>query len=565
MLLNKEKTAELFSRLKLALNDDDKILKYIIVSVHNNLFSDSFIKNVNPKIVSKYYLNYEIHESLDNEVKSLLNQVSLEDKRDLIRYAFDNYNGTIRGINHVATRQLSELAINLLKIGDSGEDVLYNPNCGIGYPLISVLDSIKRNDGQIKEIKCDDINDMYLYFQNLISDIFGGQKINVNIKKGGLLSDLENEEYNKILVMGPLSFTETYHADQIETWTINSPFRRIKNSEWYFLDKMIRKNTKNFRGFILTLGKTLWERSKYDFREKLIENGYLEGIIQLPERTLPFTNMNAFILILSSGNEEVKFLDASEIIIKNKSRFGAKERLVNLDIGTITDRYFNNSFKLKASDLKKLKNLTPSIVSTRKFEIENPIPLKDVANVFLGNQYTIKNFEPMIEENETGYSILTSNDIDDYTILVDNLKHIKYESNKFDKYAIQYGDLVVTSKSSKVKVGVIDFNPTEKIIVTGGMIIVRPDLTKINPIYLKVFLDSDPGRSALKMIQKGSAIVSIGSNDLAEVMIPLIDKSKQDLIANKFNNKVTNLIAFKKEIEQIEKSIKSLFNEEMED
>ena len=125
--------------------------------------------------------------------------------------------------------------------------------------------------------------------------------------------------------------------------------------------------------------------------------------------------------------------------------------------------------------------------------------------------------------------------------------------------------MVVTSKSSKVKVGVIDFNPTEKIIVTGGMIIVRPDLTKINPIYLKVFLDSDPGRSALKMIQKGSAIVSIGSNDLAEVMIPLIDKSKQDLIANKFNNKVTNLIAFKKEIEQIEKSIKSLFNEEMED
>lgn len=44
----------------------------------------------------------------------------------------------------------------------------------------------------------------------------------------------------------------------------------------------------------------------------------------------------------------------------------------------------------------------------------------------------------------------------------EELHYIDMKDDKFDKFAIQYGDVVVTSKSSKVKTAVVDIVPEEK-------------------------------------------------------------------------------------------------------
>ncbi len=53
-----------------------------------------------------------------------------------------------------------------------------------------------------------------------------------------------------------------------------------------------------------------------------------------------------------------------------------------------------------------------------------------------------------------------------------------FKNRKFDKFAVKFGDVIVTSKSSKIKTVVIDIEPKEKILVTGGMLIVRPQSDK---------------------------------------------------------------------------------------
>ena len=132
---------------------------------------------------------------------------------------------------------------------------------------------------------------------------------------------------------------------------------------------------------------------------------------------------------------------------------------------------------------------------------------------------------------------------------------------KLDKYAIQNGDVIVTSKSSKVKVGVVDFEPKERIIVTGGMIIIRPNKEKLNPIYLKAFLDSELGQQELRMIQKGSIIVSINAKDLSNIDVPYLDIKKQEQIANSYQNNVSSLIALKEEAREIENKLKNILDE----
>ena len=91
------------------------------------------------------------------------------------------------------------------------------------------------------------------------------------------------------------------------------------------------------------------------------------------------------------------------------------------------------------------------------------------------------------------------------------------------------------------------------------MLIVRPNQKKLNPTYLKMFMDSEMGQSALKSIQKGNVIVTITASGLSTVEIPLISPEKQKEKAERYNTKLSTLAAYKQEIERIENSLKNLF------
>ena len=142
--------------------------------------------------------------------------------------------------------------------------------------------------------------------------------------------------------------------------------------------------------------------------------------------------------------------------------------------------------------------------------------------------------------------MLTSSDINDGLVDWRNLQNIEVKDTKLDKFSIKYNDLIITSKSSKIKMAVVDFTPTNHIIVTGGMIIVRPDYTRLNPTYLKIFLESEQGQNVLRSIQKGITIITINANSLKDIIVPLINIQNQQKMARKYNDKLSSLLAFKK-------------------
>ena len=229
--------------------------------------------------------------------------------------------------------------------------------------------------------------------------------------------------------------------------------------------------------------------------------------------------------------------------------------------------YRSSEVPTRSNDaLKNINNLVPSNVLLDVDKPKNGVPLGGLAEVFTGNQYTLGVFEKngMLSSEPTGYRILTSSDIEDGVVDWKGLRSIVYNDDKFDKYAVKKDDVVVTSKSSKVKTVVVDIEPKEKILVTGGMIIVRPDIKLLNPTYLKIFLDSEQGQNALKRIQKGSIIITINSKELSTVLIPVIDIDKQIEKANKYNEKLTTLYALKQEAKKLEDALKNFYLDESE-
>ena len=137
---------------------------------------------------------------------------------------------------------------------------------------------------------------------------------------------------------------------------------------------------------------------------------------------------------------------------------------------------------------------------------------------------------------------------------------------KLIKFKLEEGDLVVTTKSTVVKTYVAHDLPDRHIIVTGGMIIVRPDKSKMNATYLKMFLDSEVGKSELASIAQGAVIVSISLTAFEkDLIVPCPSIEKQNELANKYNNQLMMINSMEKQIVELRNQLDNMFDESMEE
>ena len=486
---------------------------------------------------------------------NILNDLSSQDLRALAKY----YQYTLNN-NYGATPELDRLTFFLLGLDKNDYNEIFDMYCGNGTFINTILEINDFKNYQNK-IYGNQIYSFDEYIATLISKICSIETTQIKIFKKNIFKEELDFDYDRIRIFPPLDLKYPYNNSEIPTRLFKDiPFSNIYNSIWASVDKSLKTNKENFKGVALASGNDLWGGRTDNYKKNIIRKGYLEGIIELPVKALPNSKSKFYLLIFSNNNKEVKFLDASSMITNEKNTFTEHEKVI-LNVDSIFSNYIDCKCIKTIEETLDMKNLSPSIVTIEKKEIKNGIPLYELAEIFSGNQYTLKNFEGMISEKETGYSILRSNDIDDYIINLKTLIHIDYNANKFDKYCLQYGDVIITSKSSKFKVCVVDFKPQEKIIVTSGMIIVRPDPKKLNSTYLKLFLDSNLGQQALQSIQKGEIIFTINARDLSTIKIPYIDLEQQSKIAAKYSSKVSTLIDLRNKINEIKNQINTIFIE----
>ena len=108
-------------------------------------------------------------------------------------------------------------------------------------------------------------------------------------------------------------------------------------------------------------------------------------------------------------------------------------------------------------------------------------------------------------------------------MISDNLLKINGNNNKYDRYLLKNGDVIISSKGTKIKVAVADIK-NRKIIPNGNLLVLRLDTNKIEPYYLEAFLNSENGRLALEQIQTGAVIISINPSRVEQMKISMIDK-----------------------------------------
>ena len=534
-------------------NPNVSLYEVILCSIYCYGCQKGFVQEEKEKLKFANSLMQFIEKEQRNEIEMLLSQYEFTVLQEMMKSVMTG-EARIETDIYDYGDIVSKVAVRLLSLDE--KDVLYHMGSGSGRLLANAFVCEKHPPVLIGCEKDKRLNAL----SSIGLDIINTTKSMVSlIDKDPFTNDIE---FTKAFVFPPIGARLKRETNYVSTLFPELAFNQRNSSEWVYVDSLIgRMKCDEAKVMALLPGRVLFNENDKKYRDALLKKGLIESIVELPGGVLPFTHIEMYLILFSKNNREVNLVDAKFLMTTRDKR--------NLDVDELVEkivRLTQEKKHLKNSiELLGVNKLMPSSLLLDKLKIENGAVLADLANVFTGSQYTTSVFEKngMISKEKTGYQILTSGDIDSGIIEWDNLISIRYDSHKFDKYALMKGDVVITSKTSKVKVVVVDRQPEEKVLVTGGMIVVRPNQDKINPTYLKIFFDSEQGTKVLKSIQKGNLIVTINSKDLSMIRVPLIDIDKQRSIANKYNEELNKLIRYKEEIKKIEKTMDEFYTKEV--
>lgn len=492
-------------------------------------------------------------------VKEVTKELSFEEKFDLktiefgeeyteddcvraVREMVDNNNG-INEWMYSSPSSLNKLVTKIINLKD-GESFC-DFGSGDGKLLLNVFDAAHKNKFNCKYTGYE-INAKQVLVSKCLMCMLN---VDTTIINCDFMRDIHRGQFDKGYLYPP--FGLKYSIDEWDSLKgiYGDLFTSRTESELLYLLKALENIKEN--GKLVTVFTTgaAFRSSGMLARKYLVENNYVEGIISLPARTLGFTAIPIDLWILKKDQKKsnvIKMLDASNNILDKGSKIA-----VELDVSTIIEEYNNNAKCVSIEDIKKNEySLSINIYEVEKLtdSILNPVNIEDVCKIEKGSQYTISKFKDQISNTPTDYQLLTSINIQDGIVDYDSLPYV-YPDPKLLKFKLEEGDIVVTTKSTVVKTFVANDLPDRNIIVTGGMIILKPDTSKVNPTYVKMFLDSSIGKSEFKSIIKGNTIGFVPFKEFKERMIiscPSLEK--QNKLSEQYNNMLWTINALTKQL-----------------
>ncbi len=483
--------------------------------------------------------------------RAYLDTLNYLEMRELVLMAISGKFESPRFLPLSTNETLCSLVIHLLDAKNG--DTLLDAGSGRGGFLACAYDALIKKGECLKAAKGIELNRDDVNLCNMAMSLLWVNALHPETEQGNALYD-ELGEFDLGYLCPPFGLRLTGMENDLDSKYKGIFFSGRNSAEWAFIDRILRANPR--RVVALAMTKALYNDADKEYRDHIIEEGLLEGVIELPSGALDGLGVRLCVLVFSKGNSRVKLVDGT--LGKERLRYPSE-----LAVEEIAHAYDEGKNSLTIEEAVACRNLTPSRALAKPVEGKNVIRLGDVASAFPGAQYTARNFEKMFTKKKTGYKILTSGDINDGFVDWASLQNIDYKDTKFDKFAVQKGDVVITSKSSKIKIAVVDIEPEEKILVTGGMIIVRPNAEKLDPTFLKIYLDSPDGQLAMKAIQKGVAIITLNAKDLTEIPIVKLDIDRQHKMAEVYNGKLSTLLALKKEIAKLENSLRNFYSFEL--
>lgn len=425
---------------------------------------------------------------------------------------------------------LNELLLELHHL--ESNDVYIEYGCGTGNSLLKLAAKGITACGVDRALEAIIIAEIKSYWKNIDIHV-----VHTNMD----YNDIKDVKANKSTV--DTAFLK--NGDNFEALMQNEylqPYKAvIKKSGMRVWSQAIIAYQKNKDGRVIALATpaALFNNADKELRKTLINQGIIEGIIELPAGVLACTNIAPVILILSKGNHDgMKMMDASDCCVKT-----AKDVFIEpLQIEEIVRMYDAGIEKcqtISKAEIMENDYILGTNFYFNKSVVKNGVALIDVCKIERGATVKAEELAKLASDMPTDYQYLMLQDIVDGKI-ANQLPYIRAIDKKYRDAVLVNNDIVI-SKLTPFKICLVHVEDGKKILANGNLFRLTVDPKKMNPVYVMLFLSSPDGQQELSKYIKGTAMRTISIKDLNKVQIPDIDRAKQDKIAAKYTTLMSRL------------------------
>ncbi len=331
----------------------------------------------------------------------------------------------------------------------------------------------------------------------------------------------------------------------------------------------ILAQTKDRAVVLMPVGFTYRTGNEELFRKYLIEQNYLEGIVQLPPNLHSATSIETTFFIINKirNQHALKPDDIMFINLKDESFIKREGRqLVFKSVDEIRDIYINKKEIKNISALISREEIAENnysfaidkyVVNEKTKEVQKDlekfelIKLEDIADVRKSQ---------LFKDEEKGLEIFEISPSDfnkaGFTLECGKIKKIESQKNRLDTYKLEPYDVLLSTKGTIGKVAIIG-KIDKPIIASQAIQVIRLKEDKEEKaIILYMFLKSNIGQTILSSITSGTVMPQISTVEVKSLGIPKLTEENEKTIFLNFNNE----IEMYNKIHHLEQEIEKIHN-----
>ena len=391
------------------------------------------------------------------------------------------------------------------------------------------------------------------------------QIIQNDMELGGIVHPnelVENQLFDRILTVPywkPSAKTMESFPERTSLSKLNVHESKFTDGEWHEI--LFNFNLLERSGKMVTLvtNSTLANNLNVLLRQALIENGYVECIIELPDRLLGNIGIELYAVVLSYGNKGVKFLDASQAYIEQRRR-------KDIDVATVLEDLANPEicrFESIESIAREGYNLLPKRY-TLKTNIIDGIPLGEICDISRGLVISSKELDDFVTDVDTGVRYLYTKDADGDAVDYSQSQLIDVEKLK-RKFKLLDSDTWLLGRTSPFRSNMLYIEGNDKLIANGNQfsITILPKYKNQYLLpYLALYFNSKAGREQIERFAVGQLIKSLSLKDLKTLQIPKVSIERQKEVVNCIRMIETEIKTVKEELKTLNRRKELIVEEE---
>lgn len=464
-----------------------------------------------------------------------------------------HWDGTgVRGVRHedltYTKPDVARLAARALHI--RSDDTVADLCCGVGTFMV---EAFKGTDARV-------FHGTDYSYEALMVALMRASVIDAPIEvRLGNVFDMDGT-FDKVFVDAPwgvrLRNESQLYTESMEGHIKSAATKRV-TSEWFFALKALDCLNEGGRAAVTMPMGALSGSASAPLRRQLVQSGSVIAVIALPKGLMPGTGVPSNLLVLGSPEEGrlMTFVDASDLG-GGRQNVGMGTDAIDEAIRRLDDPEDAHTAVATAAEIADEGWSLVPVRYVDRIDLDDVVTLGSLATNITRGIGQIKLDKRVVEE-DSPYRYLETRSLDEDG----NVAHLTYIDrikSREERYCVQDGDIVL-GKSSPFRTAVVHTKPEERVLCSGNFYIIRPDRSKVDPVYLKLFLDSQLGQSQLRRISTGAVVLTIPIKDLKDLQVPLVPMEEQHEIAEHYANLTNEIALYRRRIERTRGKIDELF------